>query len=62
MTEHLLLIDGRLRAGPIGALVELDQGDVLRFAADVPHEYSALDDQPARAVLLMAYPSAPGRG
>jgi transcriptional regulator with XRE-family HTH domain len=58
VTEHLLLTDGRLRAGPVDALAELEPGDVLRFAGDVPHQYAALGDQPARAIVLMAYPSA----
>jgi transcriptional regulator with XRE-family HTH domain len=56
VTEHLILLEGRLRAGPVGALAELDAGDILRFAADVPHEYAALGGEPARAVVLMAYP------
>ncbi len=56
VVEHLILTSGRLRAGPAGASVEMDTGDVLRFGADVPHEYAALDDEPAGAMLLMAYP------
>lgn len=59
VVEHLVLTRGRLRAGPAGASVELDTGDVLRFVADVPHEYAALDGEPAGATILMAYP-APG--
>ncbi len=58
VVEHLVLTRGRLRAGPAAATVEMDTGDVLRFAADVPHEYAALDGEPAGAMLLMAYPSA----
>jgi transcriptional regulator with XRE-family HTH domain len=58
VVEHLVLTGGRLRAGPAGATVELDTGDVLRFAADVPHEYAALDGEPAGAMLLMAYPAS----
>jgi transcriptional regulator with XRE-family HTH domain len=58
VTEHVLLTEGRLRAGPVDALAELRTGDVLRFAADVPHEYAAIGDEPARAIVLMAYPSA----
>jgi transcriptional regulator with XRE-family HTH domain len=56
VVEHLLLTSGRLRAGPAGATVDMDAGDVLRFAADVPHEYAALDGEPAGATVLMAYP------
>jgi quercetin dioxygenase-like cupin family protein len=58
VVEHLILTSGRLRAGPSGATVELDAGDVLRFAADVAHEYAALDGEPAGALVLMAYPPA----
>lgn len=57
VVEHLFLVGGRLRAGPLDALEDLDTGDVLRFAADVPHAYEALDGQAAQAILLMTYPS-----
>ena len=40
----------------MASMSTMDTGDVLRFAADVPHEYAALDGQPAGAMLLMAYP------
>jgi quercetin dioxygenase-like cupin family protein len=53
--EHILLTEGRLRAGPENALVDIDAGDVLRFPGDVPHSYEALDGEPARAIALMAY-------
>lgn len=59
VTEHVLLTEGRLRAGPVDAPTELRAGDVLRFAADVPHEYAALGDEPAHAIVLMAYPRTP---
>jgi transcriptional regulator with XRE-family HTH domain len=55
--EHVLLTVGRLRAGPLDAPIDLDTGDVLRFAADVPHSYAAIGDD-ARAIILMAYPMA----
>jgi transcriptional regulator with XRE-family HTH domain len=53
--EHILITEGRLRAGPQGAERDIDAGDVLRFPGDVPHSYAALDDKPARAIALMAY-------
>jgi transcriptional regulator with XRE-family HTH domain len=56
VVEHVVLTDGRLRAGPVDDVVELDAGDVLRFGADVPHLYAALDGVPAKAVVLMTYP------
>ena len=55
VVEHILLTEGRLRAGPQGAERDIDAGDVLRFPGDVPHSYAALDDKPARAIALMAY-------
>jgi transcriptional regulator with XRE-family HTH domain len=53
--EHILLTEGRLRAGPQGAERDIDAGDVLRFPGDVAHSYTALDNKPARAIALMAY-------
>lgn len=54
VVEHLVLVQGRLRAGPQTGPVELDAGDLVTFSADVPHVYEALET--AHAVLLMAYP------
>ena len=52
--EHLVLVSGRLRVGPAGGPVELAAGDLVTFAADVPHVYEALET--THAVLLMSYP------
>jgi transcriptional regulator with XRE-family HTH domain len=52
--EHLVVAAGRLRAGPQAGPVELAAGDLIIFAADVPHVYEALET--TRAVLLMSYP------
>jgi transcriptional regulator with XRE-family HTH domain len=57
VTEHVLLTEGRLQAGPTDAPTELEPGDVLRFAGDVAHQYAAIGEQPARAIILMAYPA-----
>jgi len=54
VTEHLLVVAGRLRAGPAGNAVELGSGDLVTFGADVPHVYEALET--SHCVLLMAYP------
>jgi mannose-6-phosphate isomerase-like protein (cupin superfamily) len=54
VVEHLVLVTGRLRAGPQAGPVDLDAGDLVTFSADVPHVYEALET--AHAVLLMAYP------
>jgi transcriptional regulator with XRE-family HTH domain len=54
VVEHLIVVAGRLRAGPVTRPVELAEGDLVTFAADVPHLYEALE--PTHCVLLMAYP------
>jgi transcriptional regulator with XRE-family HTH domain len=52
--EHLVVVVGRLRAGPQDGPVLLEAGDLLTFSADIPHVYEALET--AHCVLLMAYP------
>jgi transcriptional regulator with XRE-family HTH domain len=54
VVEHLIVVVGRLRAGPATGAVELEAGDLVTFAADVPHMYEALET--THCVLLMAYP------
>jgi transcriptional regulator with XRE-family HTH domain len=54
VTEHLIVVAGRLRVGPETGTVELGEGDLVTFAADVPHVYEAFE--PTHCVLLMAYP------
>jgi transcriptional regulator with XRE-family HTH domain len=54
VVEHLVVVTGRLRAGPQSSPVELGPGDIVTFAADVPHVYEALET--AHLVLLMSYP------
>jgi transcriptional regulator with XRE-family HTH domain len=54
VVEHLIVVVGRLRVGPATAPVELDAGDLVTFAADVPHVYEAVET--THCVLLMAYP------
>ena len=54
VVEHLIVVVGRLRVGPSTGPVELAAGDLVTFAADVPHVYEALET--THCVLLMAYP------
>jgi transcriptional regulator with XRE-family HTH domain len=54
VVEHLIVVVGHLRAGPVTGPVELEAGDLVSFAADVPHVYEAIET--VHAVLLMAYP------
>jgi transcriptional regulator with XRE-family HTH domain len=53
-TEHVVVISGRWRAGPVGAEVELGPGDYARFPGDAPHAYQALEPGTS-AVLVMEY-------
>ena len=52
--EHLVVVSGRLVVGPQDETVELGAGDLVMFAADVPHVYEALET--THSVLLMSYP------
>ena len=52
--EHLLVTTGRLLAGPVANVAELDVGDRITFAGDVPHVYEAVSND-AKAVLLISY-------
>jgi transcriptional regulator with XRE-family HTH domain len=54
VVEHLVVVTGRLRAGPQTGPVLLEAGDLLTFGSDVPHVYEALET--SHCVLLMAYP------
>jgi transcriptional regulator with XRE-family HTH domain len=54
VVEHLVVVTGRLRAGPQTGPVLLEAGDLVTFSADVPHLYEGLET--AHCVLLMAYP------
>jgi transcriptional regulator with XRE-family HTH domain len=54
VVEHLVVVVGRVRAGPQTGPVELGPGDLVTFGADVPHVYEALEA--SHCVLLMAYP------
>jgi transcriptional regulator with XRE-family HTH domain len=53
-TEHLVVVAGRWRVGPIGAEVEVGPGDYARFPGDRPHGYTALEPS-SSAVLVMEY-------
>jgi transcriptional regulator with XRE-family HTH domain len=55
VTEHVLVIEGRVEAGPDDDPAVLEAGDYLTFAADLPHHYHSLGD-PARVLLLTDYP------
>jgi len=56
--EFLLCLDGDIRLGPEEQEVELQPGDALCFAADLPHTYNSMSG--AKALLVMQYPPAQG--
>lgn len=55
VSEHLLVISGRMRVGPVDAAVELDAGDLASFSGDTAHVYETIEPD-TRALLLMDYP------
>ena len=55
VVESILVTAGRLRTGPVSAPVDLDAGDFVRFAGDVPHLYRALGGA-AQGVIVMSHP------
>lgn len=57
--ENLVVSGGRLELTVDGQRFELDTGDAIAFAADVPHSYVNLDKQECRMYLVMTYAAAP---
>lgn len=57
IVERVLLTSGRILVGPADRPSELGPGDFIRFPADRPHVYAALES-PCRGVLLVDYPPA----
>ena len=56
--EVIVCTGGRVRTGPDAEPVELEPGDAVWFAADVPHAYTATGAAEASALCLMLYPPA----
>lgn len=55
MVEHVFVVSGQVDIGVEGESAVLGAGDRIRFAADRPHHYQALDG-PARLFLIGSYP------
>ncbi len=53
-TEHVVVVRGRLRVGPLPDPVVLEPGDLVSFPGDVEHVYEALEPD-TLALLLMEY-------
>jgi len=54
--ETVTVIQGRVRVGCLGALVELSAGQSHSYAGDQPHHFEGLVG-PAEVLLLMQYPA-----
>lgn len=54
--EHLIVISGTLELLQQGSWLTLEQGSAIRFAADLPHGYRNLSNQPAVCHNLICYP------
>lgn len=50
--EHLVLVTGRARVGPVDDPYELGPGDYLRYAGDAPYVFEAL--QPGTSAVLVS--------
>lgn len=53
--EHVIVIDGTAEVGPIDEPTQLQAGDCITFAADLPHIYRAVDGG-SRLLSLTDYP------
>jgi len=40
--EHIVVTEGRVKAGPRGEVVDVGPGDFLSYRGDVPHTYEAM--------------------
>ena len=62
VTEHLLLVAGRLRVGRTGEEVTLSVGESTTWVSDAAHSYVAVGDHGADAVLVIRSPRASAAG
>lgn len=54
-TENLVLVQGRLIVGVAGQSLELQCGDSVFFAGDLPHSYNNPHEEEALFYLVMSY-------
>jgi quercetin dioxygenase-like cupin family protein len=52
--EHLTVLSGRLRVHLPGQVIELAEGETLRYPSDQSHRIENETKQPAQALLVMA--------
>ncbi|MGW0949545.1 helix-turn-helix domain-containing protein [Streptomyces sp. NPDC002623] len=61
--EHLYVISGRVRVGPVDSPVELSSGDFVRYPGDRPHLYESLDGEESLIHIVVSVPRVqPGTG
>jgi quercetin dioxygenase-like cupin family protein len=56
--HQVYLISGHAEVGPLGRTVQLTPGDYVKFPADVPHSFKALN-VPAVMHLVTSFPQVP---
>lgn len=55
VAEHVIVLAGRMRTGPLNQPVEVSAGDLVTFRADTPHSYEGLEPA-SSALVVMDYP------
>ena len=50
--EHILVMSGAVRCGPVGQTVDLNPRDYAVFPGDVPHSYEGLAEDTALAMVM----------
>ncbi|MER5181236.1 XRE family transcriptional regulator [Streptomyces sp. NPDC002896] len=60
--EHLYVISGRVRVGPVDSPVELSAGDFVRYPGDRPHLYESLSGESLVHIVVSVPRVQPGTG
>ncbi|MGI5326926.1 helix-turn-helix domain-containing protein [Actinomadura nitritigenes] len=60
--EHLYVISGRVRVGPVDSMTELAAGDFVRYPGDRPHVYESLDGESLIHLVVSVPRVQPGTG
>ncbi|SNX66394.1 XRE family transcriptional regulator [Streptomyces sp. TLI_55] len=60
--EHLYVISGKVRVGPVDSPLELAEGDFARYPGDRPHMYESLADESLVHIVVSVPRVQPGTG
>ncbi|MFF7980665.1 helix-turn-helix domain-containing protein [Streptomyces sp. NPDC007901] len=60
--EHLYVISGKVRVGPVDSPLELGEGDFARYPGDRPHVYESLADESLVHIVVSVPRVQPGTG